>query len=53
MSSVSGSILVNSRNTTNGVAPRGKKRVKPYAASAASVTDSTVVPSATTRLLTK
>ena len=29
ISSVSGSIFVNSRNITNGVAPRGKKRVSP------------------------
>ena len=53
ISSVSGSILVNSRNITNGVAPRGKKRVRPYAASAASTTDSAVAPTATIRLLTK
>src|SRR5512147_1456078 len=53
ISSVSGSILVNRSSTTKGIAPRGKKRVNPYAASAASATDRTVVPSATTRLLTK
>src|SRR5215216_222803 len=53
ISSVSGSILVNSRNSTNGMAPRGKKRVTPYAASAANMTESTVEPSATTRLFRK
>jgi len=53
ISSVSGSIFVNSRNMTNGVAPRGKKRVRPYAASAARNTQSTVDPTETMTLFRK